>query len=204
MFSQRPWTCYCYLSSLQIAVPVFGRDGHGDVYLMVRNIVIEKSTFLSMFPSPYFYDAQNSLTIFVPTNTSIFFTQLLSPYTSGPNPSTLVQIHVLAYIFTRSVHVPFTSRLATLFPTNPFSSNTFTYHGLNPALLNNTLPPILSERFTARTCVAVSALPGVNQSMLSIRTAMVRLEGCIRTKTSESSSVWMRRLSRADGAERRA
>lgn len=127
-------------------------------------------------------------------------------YTSGPNPSTFVQIHVLAYIFTRSVQTPVPGGplAATLLLVKPCCSKTLTYHGLNPALLNNTLPPILSERLTARTCSGASGPPGVNQSMLSMRTAMVRLPGCMRAKTSESSSVWMRRLSRAVGAERRA
>lgn len=125
-------------------------------------------------------------------------------YTSGPNPSTFVQIHVLAYILTRSVHVPFGTLAATLLLANPSSSNTPTYHGLNPALLNNALPPILRARLTARTCSGASGPPGVNQSILSISTAMVRLAGCMRAKTSLSSSVWMRRLSRAEGAERRA
>lgn len=128
----------------------------------------------------------------------------LQTYTSGPNPSTLVQIHVLAYILTRSVHVPAGTRAATLLLVNPSSSNTFTYHGLRPALLKSTRPPIFSERLTARTCSGASGPPGVNQSILSIRTAMVRLPGCMRAKTSLSSSVWMRRLSRAEGAERRA
>lgn len=108
-----------------------------------------------------------------------------------------VQIHVLAYILTRSVHVPLTSLDATLFPTNPFSSKALMYHGINPALLNSTLPPIFIARLTALACAAASGPLGENQSMLSMRTAMVRASGCMRAKTSASSSVWMRRLSRA-------
>lgn len=121
-----------------------------------------------------------------------------------PSP-TFVQIHVLAYIFTLSVQTPTPFLAATLFAANPLLSKFCTYHGLKPALLSSTLPPVFSERCTARTCASASGPLGENQSMLSMRTAMVRESGCMRAKTSLSSSVWMRRLSRAGAgaAERR-
>ena len=106
-------------------------------------------------------------------------------------------------MLTRSVHVPAGTLAATLLLANPCASNTLTYHGLKPALRSKTRQPSLRARLTAYTWAGASGPPGVNQSMLSIRTAMVRLAGCMRAKTSLSSSVWMRRLSRAEGWERR-
>lgn len=126
-------------------------------------------------------------------------TNLDAPFSPYPSKSTtLVQIHVLAYILTRSVHVPGGTLAATLLGVNPHSSKVLIYQGLNPLLLISTLPPSFSARLTALHCAAASGPEGVNQSMLSMSTAMVRDEGCMWAKTSLSSSVWMRRLSRAE------
>ena len=122
-------------------------------------------------------------------------------HSSSATPTVFVHIQVLAYIFTRSVHVPGGILAATLFGLNPYSSNTLMYQGLRPALLIKTLPPSLRALLTALHCAGASGPPGVNQSMLSIRTAIVRASGCMRAKTSASSSVWIRMFSRAPGAE---
>lgn len=108
-----------------------------------------------------------------------------------------VQIQVDAYILTRSVHVPAGILAATLLQTKPFSSKARMYHGHNPADRSNTRPAVLSARLMALTCAAASGPAGVNQSMLSIRTAIVSASGCIRAKTSESSSVCILRPSKA-------
>lgn len=138
----------------------------------------------------------------LPTHFSPHLSSPLLPlYSSSGKLSVLVQIHVLAYIFTRSVHVPRGILAATLFGLNPFSSKTLIYQGSRPELLIKTLPPSLRARLTALHCAGASGPPGVNQSILSMRTAMVRDSGCIRAKTSASSSVWIRMLSRAVGED---
>ena len=100
-----------------------------------------------------------------------------------------VQIQVDAYIFTRSVHVPAGILAATLLQTKPFSSKARIYQGFNPADRSNTRPLVLSARLIALTCAAASGPAGENQSILSMTTAIVSASGCIRAKTSESSSV---------------
>jgi hypothetical protein len=100
-----------------------------------------------------------------------------------------VQIQVEAYMLTRSVHVPGGILAATLFEEKPFSSNARMYHGLRPADLSNTRPPSFMARLTALACATASGPAGLNQSILSIRTAIVSASGCIRAKTSASSSV---------------
>lgn len=131
-------------------------------------------------------------------STSFTTHPLLTPH--PVTPPVFVQIHVLAYILTRSVHVPGGIDLAaTLLGLNPNSSKTLIYQGFKPELRISTRPPSLSARLTALHCAGASGPPGGNQSMLSMRTAIVRASGCMRAKTSASSSVWMRMLSRAVG-----
>jgi hypothetical protein len=64
----RPGDLLLLLSSpLYFVVAFLDCDGDGDVYLIVRDIVIEKSTLLSMFPSPRSHDVQE-LTLHLPPN----------------------------------------------------------------------------------------------------------------------------------------
>ena len=88
----------------------------------------------------------------------------------------------------RSMHFP-AVRFPTQSPLKPFCSNTSVYHGLSAAVLNNTLPPTFSTRLRAITCSSASLPSGLNQSILSISTAMVSVPGEIRHITSINASV---------------
>lgn len=108
-----------------------------------------------------------------------------------------IHINVEAYMLTRSVHEPGGILAATRLGVNPFSSKHRIYHGLRPADLRSTLPPNFKARLSALAWAAASAPSGLNQSMLSIKTAIVSEPGCIRAMTSESSSVCIRKPSNA-------
>lgn len=83
----------------------------------------------------------------------------------------------------------------------PSDWKTSMYHGLMLAERNMTRPPILSAWFSATTCSSAAESLGSNQSMESMTTAMVRVLGVIRARTSLNSSVWIRRPSNALGRE---
>jgi len=110
----------------------------------------------------------------------------------------LNMIQVLAYMFTRSKHVP-GMRAPTLFAANPRLSKTGTYHGLKPADLKKTRPCSLSARLRALICRPASGPVGLNQSIESMITAMVNVLGERREMTSLISSVWIRSPSNAPG-----
>lgn len=80
---------------------------------------------------------------------------------------TFVMTQVLAYMFTRSTHIP-GSRAATLLTENASFSNTLTYHGFKPAERSKTLPFGFKARLSARTCVEASVEAGENQSIESM------------------------------------
>ena len=147
------------------------------------------------------------------------------------NSAVFVQSHVLAYIFTldknlvrsvpynvhvqepsftteervlthRSMHFPSSLR-PTQSHLNPLSAKLLTYHGFNAAERNNTRPPMRSTLFRARTCSFAAGWcgSGSNQSIESMRMAILSVDGVMRAMTSIIASVCMRRPSKAVGLE---